>query len=175
LKALIDAGDGYRVTVATTDLATYHSLTRPAPVHVLVAEMSELVPSERELLSSIRASGIRVIALNDEPASTHGLVNAVVSTTEGAAGLLKCLESVKTLRRVLKEPRTAYGERLTPRERDVAKLIAVGLPNRDIASKLDLREQSVKNLASVIMRKLSCDNRVQVALHLSQERSVEHS
>jgi DNA-binding NarL/FixJ family response regulator len=46
-------------------------------------------------------------------------------------------------------------------------MVAKGLPNRRIAQSLGLREQSVKNLVSTVMRKLDCENRVQVALKLA--------
>lgn len=58
---------------------------------------------------------------------------------------------------------------LTPREHEIALKVAEGLSNRDIAEDLNLAEQTVKNLVSVVMRKMSCKNRVQVALKLSKK------
>lgn len=52
---------------------------------------------------------------------------------------------------------------LAPREYQAARLIADGRTNREIAEIMNLREQSAKNLAHVIARKLNCANRVQVA------------
>ncbi|MBI4948259.1 response regulator transcription factor [Candidatus Berkelbacteria bacterium] len=57
-----------------------------------------------------------------------------------------------------------YMKELTKRENEVGQLIALGLQNKHIASKLNLQEQSIKNLVSSIMRKLGCKNRVQIAL-----------
>jgi DNA-binding NarL/FixJ family response regulator len=42
------------------------------------------------------------------------------------------------------------------------------MSNRKISQITGLREQSIKNLVSVIMRKLHCENRVQVALKLAR-------
>ena len=69
----------------------------------------------------------------------------------------------------VRERMTPYGmaQDLSPRELEVAQLVAKGLPNRRIATITGLQEQSVKNLVSTIMRKLRCENRVQVALCLS--------
>jgi len=53
---------------------------------------------------------------------------------------------------------------LSKRELDVAVEIAKGKTNREIAATYKLREQSIKNLASSIMRKLKVENRVKVAL-----------
>ena len=62
-----------------------------------------------------------------------------------------------------------YGRRkgiggLTPREQDIVQLVAEGYSNRSIAQKLQLQEQSIKNLVSAAMRKLGVENRTQVAL-----------
>ncbi|MEQ1935602.1 MAG: LuxR C-terminal-related transcriptional regulator, partial [Fimbriimonadaceae bacterium] len=63
---------------------------------------------------------------------------------------------------------------LTARELEVAKLVAQGMSNRRVSETLRLEEQSVKNLVSAILRKLGCQNRVQVALKLTgQPTSVE--
>jgi DNA-binding NarL/FixJ family response regulator len=66
------------------------------------------------------------------------------------------------------EGRRSYGSanNLTKREFEVAQFIAKGMSNRAIAETADLHEQSVKNLVSVVLRKLSCENRTQVALKL---------
>jgi DNA-binding NarL/FixJ family response regulator len=71
------------------------------------------------------------------------------------------------------EAQSIYGapRTLTKRELEVAQLVAQGMPNRRIASVLQLQEQSIKNLVSAVMRKLDCENRVQVALRLSGRQS----
>ncbi|HZH98315.1 MAG TPA: LuxR C-terminal-related transcriptional regulator [Fimbriimonadaceae bacterium] len=70
---------------------------------------------------------------------------------------------------MVQEPMSVYGtpRMLTKRELEVAQLVAQGMPNRRIAAVLQLQEQSIKNLVSSVMRKLDCENRVQVALRLS--------
>ena len=51
---------------------------------------------------------------------------------------------------------------LTRRERQVVELIVKGMSNGEIAAATGLRERSVKNLVSIIMRKLHCEDRVQL-------------
>ncbi len=63
---------------------------------------------------------------------------------------------------------TGNGNDLTRREFEVAQLVSKGMSNRKISQVTGLREQSIKNLVSVIMRKLHCENRVQVALKLTR-------
>jgi len=53
---------------------------------------------------------------------------------------------------------------LSQRERDVLKLIAIGLSNDEIAAKLFISPHTVKNHVSNIYRKLGIDDRTQVAL-----------
>jgi len=55
-------------------------------------------------------------------------------------------------------------ETLTPRERDIARLIAQGLPNKEIAAGLFLSEGTVRNNIVVIMEKLNVTNRTQLGM-----------
>ena len=55
-------------------------------------------------------------------------------------------------------------ETLTPRERDIARLIAQGLPNKEIAASLFLSEGTVRNNIVVIMEKLNVSNRTQLGM-----------
>jgi DNA-binding NarL/FixJ family response regulator len=60
--------------------------------------------------------------------------------------------------------------RLTARELEVTGLVADGLSNREIAQRLQLSEQTVKNHLARIMDKLGTRNRVELALHAVRER-----
>ncbi|NLL42175.1 MAG: response regulator transcription factor [Firmicutes bacterium] len=53
---------------------------------------------------------------------------------------------------------------LTPREREVLKLIAQGLSNGEIAAALFISQHTVKNHVSNIYRKLGEHDRTKVAL-----------
>lgn len=58
---------------------------------------------------------------------------------------------------------TARIAQLTPRERDVLKLLASGATNREIAGTLYLSEGTVKNIVSSIFTRLGIEDRVQAA------------
>jgi DNA-binding CsgD family transcriptional regulator len=58
---------------------------------------------------------------------------------------------------------------LTPREEDIVRLLVGGKANRDIAQALGIKEQSVKNLVSKVMRKYGAENRTQLVLHFLQK------
>lgn len=62
--------------------------------------------------------------------------------------------------------------RLTPREKDVAKFLAQGASNKEIARELDLQVVTVKLHVSGLCRKLNAQNRTQAALRL-QEMGLE--
>ena len=51
--------------------------------------------------------------------------------------------------------------RLTPRERDILRLLREGLPNKVIANRLDVSEVTVKSHLGNVFRKLGVQNRLQ--------------
>ena len=55
-------------------------------------------------------------------------------------------------------------ETLTPREREIIRLVAQGMTNRDIGKQLFLSEGTVRNNIAVIMDKLDVKNRTQLGL-----------
>src|SRR3990172_285532 len=61
-------------------------------------------------------------------------------------------------------PPSPIVEKLTPRERDIAKLIAEGASNKEIAVRLHLSEKTVWNRVSDILSKLGLSSRTQVAI-----------
>jgi DNA-binding NarL/FixJ family response regulator len=58
---------------------------------------------------------------------------------------------------------------LSGREHEVAKMIAQGLRNKDIALEMGISEQTVKNHVHQIFFKTGCQNRVEVAVRYAFE------
>lgn len=58
---------------------------------------------------------------------------------------------------------------LTPREREILHWVSSGLTNRDIATELNISEQTVKNHLKNLLHKLQLENRVQLTRY-----AIEH-
>jgi len=74
------------------------------------------------------------------------------------------LELVVNLR-PLKIQHTGGMARLTPRERDVVRLVAEGMRNQEIALQLNLTEHTVRNYLIRIFDKLGISSRVELVLY----------
>ncbi len=66
-------------------------------------------------------------------------------------------------------PADGRAESLTPREREVALLIARGLTNRRIAEELSLSERTVENHVHKILKKLGFSSRARIAAWVAQQ------
>ena len=60
---------------------------------------------------------------------------------------------------------------LSPRQLELARLVAAGYSNTEIAQKLGISRQTVKNHVRAVFAKLNAHNRVQVALRIFEALS----
>lgn len=107
--------------------------------------------------------------LRRDTAAVH-LAWAVTAVAQGSLALDPCLtEAVKsayarpTPPDRQRAPAEALVAALTPRERDVLALVGDGLPNREIASALNLSPDTVKDHLRRIYTKLGVDTRLHAA------------
>lgn len=97
--------------------------------------------------------------LTKEAASPEALIDAVRQAAEGQAVFIPgSLINVVTQRSTQK----SNIEQLTRREREIARLAAQGLSNRDIAQKLFLSSRTVENYLARIYSKLKVRSRTQL-------------
>lgn len=92
-------------------------------------------------------------------ANPEQLINAIQSVAQGNSMFPSHIMQ-KLARGELKQD---LFSKLSHREREIVELVAQGLSNKVISSRLDLSENTVRNHLSNIMEKLGMQNRVQVA------------
>jgi DNA-binding NarL/FixJ family response regulator len=176
LTSLLSHEGNFDVVASESKPRACISAAKDQRAQVIIVDSMGLEKNELEFLMGARAYGDFGVALvmgEGEDYSEYG-VDKLYSRGQGAAGLIKAIREVgnafvRTPSGRVRESRGSYGNKfeLSRREFEVASLVAKGYSNRKISEVVGLKEQSVKNLVSVIMRKLKCENRVQVALRLS--------
>ena len=72
---------------------------------------------------------------------------------------------------ILDPKMTEQGDPLTPRESEIATLVAQGLSNREIAEALVISERTAQNHVQHILGKLGYANRAQIAAWATRQRS----
>lgn len=96
-------------------------------------------------------------------AAAEEVIAAVRAAAAGSATLSP--DVLARLRRALRRPQPPDPlQPLSPREREVLDLIALGHSNRQIASELIIGEQTVKTHVSSILTKLDLQDRLQAAI-----------
>ena len=111
---------------------------------------------EQLVLTAIRA-GARGYVLKD--VDTSGLVRAIRDVSRGESAF--DARSAAAMVRGLHTPDTAESQQLTAREREVLRLLARGLSNRDIGEKLYISETTAKFHVGNILRKLGVSRRAE--------------
>lgn len=172
LTAMLNFVGGFRVVASEDASRDPVSVIKSNSPDVVVVEGTSMPKDDIGTLRKM--TGCKTVVIRDN--AVRGQVydaDAVVNPNDGSSALFRALRQVggysDTLSaRAVREISSIYGSPsgLSRRELQVAQYVAKGMPNRRIATITNLQEQSVKNLVSTIMRKLRCENRVQVALML---------
>ena len=112
-------------------------------------------------------AGARGYLLKD--VSGHDLADAV--RTVAACGALiepsvarRVVAEFARMAPPIRQPDDGLAEPLSEREREILRLMAQGLTNREIADRLSLAQGTVKNYVTTILQKLGARDRTQAAL-----------
>ncbi len=140
----------------------------------IIAKASLMQDGSGDLLHGARlVNGFGLIVLADEEsveAQTDGDEGALVlGKNASAEDLFATVRQIAPHTIIPRRLRVRQSSQLglSAREHEIAELVAKGLSNKRISEIIGLREQSVKNMVSTIIRRLSCENRTQVALKLA--------
>ena len=137
-------------------------------VKVLILTMHD----DEELVVRCLEAGAAGYILKDAPASQ--LLYAIETVQKGERYL-----SPVVLKKVIEgyakntsgRPQTSY-DRLSPREREVLKLLAEGLSVKDIAARLDLSVKTVDVHKTNLMKKIDVHDRSQLIKYAIQKKLI---
>ncbi len=125
-----------------------------------------LLPDQHgvEIARQVRDAGVRGLLLRS--AKTPVLAAALTAVTEGLVVLDPDL--LDALPPASQPQEAARPETLTPREMEVLRLLAEGLPNKNIAQRLDVSEHTVKFHVNAIMGKLGAQSRTEAVVRATR-------
>ncbi|HBI8157594.1 TPA: two-component system response regulator NarL [Escherichia coli] len=119
---------------------------------------------EEDVVTALKRGADGYLLKDMEPEALH----------QAAAGEMVLSEALTPVLAASLRANRATTERdvnqLTPRERDILKLIAQGLPNKMIARRLDITESTVKVHVKHMLKKMKLKSRVEAAVWVHQER-----
>lgn len=170
VACLLEGKRGWTSAFVARSVSEALTLAGTNPIAVLVADTAGMEADELQALVELHGCGsTSVVLLAAEADASPYLdlpIERVVSRRAPSEELFSILDDLA--RPSGRSRSSSLPFELSRRELECAQLVARGLSNRRIAEMTGLREQSVKNVVSLAMRKLSVENRVQVALRLSQ-------
>ena len=147
-----------------TGLQIANALRRQLP-NVAIIFLSMHVDDDR-LFAAIRAGALGFLTKDSDPAT---IIDSIMAVLDGENLLHQSvLRSPALAQKVLREFRTMgqggesaeNGPTLSPRELEVLDCLIMGNSNKEIASRLYITEQTVKNHMTSVLRKLQVDDRV---------------
>jgi len=134
---------------------------KKAQPDIEIIALTSVLEDDR-IFSAIHAGAMGYL-LKDTQANQ--LADAIKRANRGEVQLHP--EAAKRLIREVRSPESP--EKLTDRETEVLKLIARGLSNKDIATRLGVSEKTVKTHVSNLLTKLNLPSRTQAALYALKE------
>lgn len=168
LASLLKHGGGY--DVVGRDIRFVPEMIQQIAPDILLLTEDTLTDEVRTLLATQPSPLLSRVAIIGRDPSVATFADAVIEPSLGSVELFSRLRSLPLpgLGASRNGSSVDEGSRLSPREKDVARLVASGLSNRQIAEKLGVQEQSIKNCVSSLMSKLGVGNRVQILLRVQE-------
>ncbi|GAA1925351.1 response regulator transcription factor [Nocardioides lentus] len=201
LRLLLDAEDGIVVVAEAADgrEAVARAVATSPDVVLLEARMPHRSGLEacRRITASVPGARVVVLSGSDDEADLYEAVrggamgyllkDSTVEEVVQAVRVVAAGQSLISPAMALKlvsgmQPTAAPGEapprpaaRLTDRELEVLRLVARGLGNREIAVRLSISENTVKNHVRNMLEKLGLHSRVEAVVYALRAKLVEVS
>jgi DNA-binding NarL/FixJ family response regulator len=144
---------------ATRSIAEDETLSS---VHIVILTTFE---QDEYVFEALRAGASGFLVKDTEPAD---LVRAVRTAHAGQSTLSPAV-AARVIDQLAQAGRPRAIDQLTPREREVLRLLAVGLSNKRIALELGVAEKTVKTHVGHVLAKLELSDRTQAALYAVRE------
>jgi NarL family two-component system response regulator LiaR len=117
------------------------------------------------LFAALRGGAVGFLLKDTEPPE---LVRAIRTAHAGQSPLSPAV-AARVIDQLAQAGRPRAIDQLTPREREVLRLLAVGLSNKRIAVELGVAEKTVKTHVGHVLAKLELSDRTQAALYAVRE------
>jgi DNA-binding NarL/FixJ family response regulator len=184
MNVIAEAGDGVeaveqalarRPDIAILDVsmprmtglqAARHIRDQSPDTHVLLLSMYD---DERYLLEALKAGASGYVL---KRAADTDLVDAVRAVARGHSFISPHAEGT-LVKRMLDDAEGDPTEKLTPREREVVKLIAEAYTNKEIAAILNLAEKTVESHRANVLAKLGMRDRVELVRYAIRRGLIE--
>jgi len=140
-----------------------------AEVAPMMAPLVLLLPDEAHAAEAWRAGARGLLSRDVEPAR---LAAGLAAATQGLGivdpAFIAALSPATGDIEAASHGRFALVEELTPRELEVLRLLAEGLPNKTIALRLGISEHTVKFHVNAILGKLGVASRTEAVVHATR-------
>lgn len=148
-------------------------LTKELP-HVRVIGMG-LIPSQQDIVEFVEAGAAGFILKDATIADVLETIRAVANGTKVLPPLLTGSLFSHVVNHALRKGKRSLSNavRMTKREREVIVLIAEGLSNKEIASRLNLSTYTVKSHIHNILEKMALHSRLEIAAHTYESKDQE--
>ena len=133
--------------------------------------LMDLLPVHEDIMEFVNV-GVSGFIMKD--ATLEDLANTIRSVAQGAH-VLPPQMTTTLFSQIAKDaivrgrPEALDAVRMTPREREVIDLIAEGLSNKEIATRLNIATDTVKSHVRNVMEKLMLHTRLQIAAYAHRE------
>jgi len=145
-------------------LAQLSASARKSPLLAIVLDLDHADQDVPTLFAAVRALRVRIIPIGTalrQAAAIGSLDEAGIEprALDGSINLMQRRRASPELARQFK-----LWQRMTPRQRSVMRLLAIGRDNRRIARQLGVGERAIKAHVSALLSLFGLDNRTELAL-----------